>query len=310
MDSISLQLAHQLTGKNVLLVGAGAVAITRLPKLLPTGCRLTVIAPEIEPEVWEHFDKTSSEELQDYIDEDWTADKHNIYRIINRGFENTDLVLYGDGSSSQSDKDAFLSSTDPNYSFTPSVNKGWHMVLTCIPDPKLSERIFYGAKLVLGQQVMCNVADNPPLCDYYFGSNVTLGGFSRNDSQSRRSREKPIQILISSNGNSPRFTALLKQEIQRKFKSLPIGLSVARLGDLRAAIRKSSEEKCPTDFTKAQLLKFRMDWIRKCTDAFGIDYCYRINVEKTTRLFEQMLQEKRLDLPPREVLLEDYLDKP
>ena len=47
----SLQLAHRLFDRNILLVGAGEVALTRLLKLVPTGCKVTLVSPEIHEDI-------------------------------------------------------------------------------------------------------------------------------------------------------------------------------------------------------------------------------------------------------------------
>lgn len=295
---LSLQLAHQLSGKHILLVGAGEVAMTRIPKLLPTGCKLTVIAPEIHGDMWKHFDVPEDNDTVEHTDEHWSPEKNKIFQIFRRGFRNTDIVLHGNGLTDNADAQSFLNGElDPIESYDHNKASGWHMIMTCIPDPVLSEKIYRGAKLVLGQHVLCNVADNPPLCDFYFGSNVTLGKGG-----------KPIQIMLSSNGNSPRFTALLKNEIERQFEDLPIGESVAKLGQLRARIRKISEERCPASLSKPELIKYRMEWIRNCTDAFGVSHCHEINVDKTVTLFEDMFASMSLEQPDNEKYMKEYLE--
>lgn len=40
-----------LKGRRVLVVGGGAVAAAKVKALAPTGARLTVIAPEIDPDI-------------------------------------------------------------------------------------------------------------------------------------------------------------------------------------------------------------------------------------------------------------------
>ncbi|SCU99640.1 LANO_0F02894g1_1 [Lachancea nothofagi CBS 11611] len=298
---LSLQLAHQLVDKNVLLVGAGDVAMTRIPKLLPTGCKLTIIAPEIHEDMWEYIDVEKKSNQTEFIDHAWDSNKNKIYQIIQRGFENKDIVLFGTGLSHQEKIDEFFTGKlklgdclDMRDS-----NPGWHLIMTCIPNPVLSEYIYQGAKLVLGKNVLCNVADNPPLCDFYFGSNVILGDGEGN---------KPIQILISSNGNSPRFTSLLKQEIQDQYGNLPIGKSVSKLGKLRSQIRQNSEQNCPSDLSQLELIKYRMEWIRNCTDAFGVAHCHEINIDKTLKLFDEMFADLSLEQPEKKVFLEEYLE--
>ncbi|CEP63027.1 bifunctional precorrin-2 dehydrogenase/sirohydrochlorin ferrochelatase MET8 LALA0_S07e00738g [Lachancea lanzarotensis] len=305
---LSLQLAHQLLNQNVLLVGAGEVAMTRLPKLLPTGCKLTVIAPVIHDDMWEYFDIDKDIEEEQLVDPDWTPEKHKIYQIIRRGFGNTDLVLFGKQPNHRDEIDKFLSGDEEDQSVQKALKEdqktvpNWHFILTCIPNAKLSEKIYRGAKLVLGPNVLCNVADNPPLCDFYFGSNVTLGA------EDASGKNKPIQILISSNGNSPRFTALLKQEIQNQYGDLPIGKSVGKLGSLRSQIRKVSEETNRGSFSQADLVKYRMNWIRNCTDGFGVSHCHEIDVDKTVGLFTEMFATMSLDQPNQQELLKNYVE--
>ncbi|SCV01059.1 LAMI_0G09098g1_1 [Lachancea mirantina] len=306
---LSLQLAHQLKGKNILLVGAGDVAATRIPKLLPTGCRLTVIAPEISDVIWKNspFKKRSDE--VDYTDRNWNPESGKIYRIVNRGFQNEDLICHGDGQSSETSKSKFLGGLeiDVQELSLDQNNSGWHMILTCIPDPQLSERIYRGAKILLGQHILCNVADNPPLCDFYFGSNVILGDKNNKDA---KGLQRPIQILISSNGNSPRFTSLLKNEIEQNFGSLPIASGVGKLGQLRYKVRTISERNKPADCTQPKLIKYRMEWIRKCTDAFGVKGCHEIDVDKTSELFSEMFSRLSLDFPSQDKMVAEYSERP
>ncbi|SCU83828.1 LAME_0C06854g1_1 [Lachancea meyersii CBS 8951] len=300
---LSLQLAHQLYKKNVLLVGAGEVALTRIPKLLPTGCRLTVIAPEIHPDMWKYIDEEKDAQEKEFVDANWTPQKNKIYQILERRFEKRDLVLFGEQPDRRDHIDRYLNCDEEADILAPeNPPNGWSLILTCIPDPILSERIYRGAKLVLGPNVLCNVADNPPLCDFYFGSNLTLGVHDADGN-------KPIQILISSNGNSPRFTALLKREIQNQYENLPIGKCVGKLGTLRSQIRQVSEKNRPLSLSQADLVKYRMNWIRECTDAFGVTHCHEIDVDKTVGLFTEMFASMSLNQPSREVFLQEYSKK-
>ncbi|SCU81406.1 LAFA_0C04698g1_1 [Lachancea sp. 'fantastica'] len=312
---LSLQLAHQLANQNVLLVGAGEVAMTRIPKLLPTGCKLTVIAPVIHDDMWEFLDVDKDTDSERFVDPNWTPEKHKIYQIICRGFETRDLVLFGQQPDRRDEIDRFLRGDEDDkildqvFGGNQPTGTNWHFIMTCIPDLKLSEKIYRGAKLVLGPNVLCNVADNPPLCDFYFGSNVTLGAKNDDDDDDASGNNKPIQILISSNGNSPRFTALLKQEIQNQFGNLPIGKSVGKLGSLRSQIRKVSEQNRDLSLSQTDLVKYRMTWIRNCTDTFGVSHCHEIDVDKTVDLFSKMFATMSLEQPDRQEMLEEYVER-
>lgn len=300
---MSLQLAHQLRDRHVLLVGAGEVSMTRVVKLIPTGCKITVISPEVHPDMWSYFDGQREHAVIDSTDKNWSSTKGKIYRIIKRKFRDNDLILYGDGRDLEKSREAFLCGKSKEIDWDlvkkRSGSNVWSLILTCIPDPLESEHIYRGAKLLFGEQMMCNVADNPPLCDFYFGSNVILGA-------DEGQKTLPIQIMISSNGNSPRFTALLKGQIEKQFGSIPVGPSVYKLGQLRSSVRKISDQ-FEKQIGRAQMIKYRMEWIRTCTDIFGVTNCHAIETDKLSELFQKMAAEKSLEFPTKEIMLKEYM---
>lgn len=63
-----------LEGKNVLVVGGGRIALRKVKSLLPTGARITVVAPMIDPEFASIIDHQSS-----------------IVNLIERSYETLDL---------------------------------------------------------------------------------------------------------------------------------------------------------------------------------------------------------------------------
>lgn len=250
----SLQIAHQLVNKHILLIGGGDVAMTRIPKLLPTGCKITLIAPILHPELkLKYFDPTK-------CGKNWTPESQSIYNIIEQPF-----------------KDGYL-----------DIEEYWTLILTCIPNRIESERIFKLCKQKYGPQQMINVADIPHLCDFYFGANVSL------------TTDGNLQILISSNGLSPRFTALIKDEIGSMFQDWELDGALEKLGQLRAKIRALTQSGID--------IKYRMSWIKTCTDIFGLKYCHSIDVDKLVSLFEKMasMQPASLEFPSREAMLNDY----
>ncbi|CAL9728342.1 siroheme biosynthesis protein Met8p [Monosporozyma unispora] len=251
----SLQVAHQLVGKDVLLIGGGDVAMTRIPKLLPTGCKLTLISTNLHPNLKQKYYKDLSDK--------WTPQSESIYKIIESPFQDSYL-------------DQAIS---------------WSLILTCIPDKVESKRIFHFCKGKYGPQQMINVADIPELCDFYFGANVAL------------TKDGNLQILISSNGLSPRFTALVKDEIGNMFQDWELDGALEKLGQLRARIRGLTE--LDVD------IKYRMSWIKSCTDTFGLKYCHSIDVDKLVGLFQSMAsQEPRsLEFPSKTVMLTEYSTK-
>lgn len=254
----SLLLAHQLRDKDVLVVGAGAVALTRLKKLIPTGCRITLVAPEVHEEIkrvyCRHLDSSKGA-----IDEEWQP-HGGVYRLIHSHFEDEHLLLNQNG-----------------------VDSGWALILTCIPDAQVSRHVYTLAKQKFGSQQLVNVADDKPLCDVYFGANW---------------EDDSLQVLISSNGAGPRFTALLRDEIGSMLSELDLNASLSRLQELRSQVRSLAPS--------AEATQFRMKWMSRCTEIFGVRRCCKMLVPELVQLFQTMYSAGSLDFPPTNVMLEQY----
>jgi len=69
-------------------------------------------------------------------------------------------------------------------------------VLTAIDDVEVSRASLPSAERAGFQS---NVADDPPHCDFYFGSQI---------------RQGPLQILISTNGRGPKMAKLVRRRIE------------------------------------------------------------------------------------------------
>lgn len=122
------------------------------------------------------------------------------------------------------------------------------MVLTCVNNYPLSLRIWYQCKK-LGIDV--NLADKPAYCDFYFGSIY---------------RQGPLQIMISTNGNSPRLCNRIKNKMLAPlFDDLDLNKAVQNLSYLRSKLRNEIH---PGD--KTQIIKERMEWNKKITDHYTI----------------------------------------
>jgi precorrin-2 dehydrogenase/sirohydrochlorin ferrochelatase len=75
-----LSIELNLEGRNVLVVGGGRIAFRKVKTLLPTGARITVVAPQIDPE-FENL--TSKGEARPHTS--------NLIAIKNRPYEPLDL---------------------------------------------------------------------------------------------------------------------------------------------------------------------------------------------------------------------------
>lgn len=273
MGGRSLLLAHQLQGKNVLLVGGGEVGFTRLKKLISTGAKVTLVSPEIQSDILDHFCSfLGANSEKDTINEKWDEDGKNksIYRVIKDDFKEEYLSLYTHGNDS-----------------------GWSLILTCIPNKPLSEHIYRESKRLFGSQQMVNVADNPPLCDVYFGANLEFS--NTNDDDGRH-----MQIMLSSNGMGPRYIAMVRDEIGQMLQGIDFEKSLKNLGTLRSKIREVAND-------DVNDTKYRMNWLKECTEIYGVKNCELMDADKLIVLFKEMyIQDKNMDFPSKEKMLNEY----
>jgi len=138
---------------------------------------------------------------------------------------------------------------------------GVDMVLTAIDDVTQSRVI---CSLCRERKIPVNVADIPESCDFYFGSQI---------------RDGPLQIMISTNGKSPKLANLIKRKVEC---SLPkqVGNAIDRVGELRAKLK----ERAPG--VGGQVSKRRMKWM--------VDVCTSWEMEELATLNEEMMK-KLLD---------------
>ena len=124
--------------------------------------------------------------------------------------------------------------------------EGVDMVLTAIDDPNTSRCI---CNLAREKRIPVNVADIPPLCDFYFGSQIQRGN---------------LQILISTNGQSPKLANIIKKQVE---SSLPDSTprAIENVGLLRAKLR----ERAPG--IGGDVGKKRMKWMIDVCNKWSLD---------------------------------------
>ncbi len=74
--------------------------------------------------------------------------------------------------------------------------KNKNLVIATTDNPKVNERVY---SLCRKKHILVNVADNPPLCNFYMGGIVTKGN---------------LKIAISTNGKSPTLAKRLRQWLE------------------------------------------------------------------------------------------------
>ncbi|MEO0572262.1 MAG: bifunctional precorrin-2 dehydrogenase/sirohydrochlorin ferrochelatase [Bacteroidota bacterium] len=101
---------------------------------------------------------------------------------------------------------------------------GKHMVIATTDKPKANLQIYSDCRKL---NTLVNVADNPPLCDFYMGGIVTKGH---------------VKVAISTNGKSPTTAKRLRQFFEEVLPD-DINKMVQNLNEFRKTIKGDFEEK-------------------------------------------------------------------
>ncbi|WP_165749136.1 bifunctional precorrin-2 dehydrogenase/sirohydrochlorin ferrochelatase [Cellulophaga sp. Z1A5H] len=116
--------------------------------------------------------------------------------------------------------------------------KNKHMVVATTDNIPVNEQVYHDCR---AQNILVNVADNPPFCDFYMGGIVTKGN---------------VKVAISTNGKSPTTAKRLRQFFE---DVIPDNIDdlVKNLNEFRKTIKGDFEEKVETlnEFTKGLVNK-------------------------------------------------------
>ena len=99
-----------------------------------------------------------------------------------------------------------------------------NIVIATTDDVPINEQIYHDCR---ARNILVNVADNPPFCDFYMGGIVTKGN---------------VKIAISTNGKSPTTAKRLRQFFEEVIPE-DINLLVKNLNEFRKTIKGDFEEK-------------------------------------------------------------------
>ncbi len=181
-----------LTGKNILVVGAGKIAARRIRILLRFGGNITVVAPEF------------SDEFNEIINQ--TYDKNSLYNIEN---ENDKDSLYrdeniGDKLNNDDTLEESKCPADLIYKkrcFLDSDLQDKDIVIIATNSSDENKRI---AGLCKDMGIMKSVSSDKSLCDFFFPSIAMT---------------EDIVVGINSNGKSPGETKKTRIKIQKLLES-------------------------------------------------------------------------------------------
>lgn len=105
--------------------------------------------------------------------------------------------------------------------FEPDDLDGAFLVIAATNDSAINRTVHEQAAQ---RHILCNAVDDPPNCDFYFGSVITRGN---------------LQIAISTSGESPALAQRLREEIGEQLP-LDLGPWLNELGALRREIRSAA----------------------------------------------------------------------
>lgn len=286
-----LALSHRLFNKTVLVVGGGEVAYTRLQKLIPTKCKIHLISPKLHPKILQeygnhiHVVKSPSSAGETALPLNETKIFHTA-----RAFQLGDFDLNVDPVNSITPETfETFSEEEINQRCEAITFNQWTLILICIDDPDLSLKFFQYATLKL-PNVPLNICDKPKLCPVYFGAVAKIGG------------SEGIDCMISSNGKAPRFAALLKKDIEKKYSQLDVSGSCNKIETLRNLLKKNEV----VERFEGSIIPVRMRFLIFVTDAFNLFQCQNMNCGKLAELFIQVYIEKSKELPSSESLVQSY----
>jgi precorrin-2 dehydrogenase/sirohydrochlorin ferrochelatase len=156
--------------------------------------------------------------------------------------------------------------------FVESDLDGVDLALTAIDDVTESRAIW---ALCKARRIPVNVADIPPNCDFYFGSQI---------------RDGALQVMISTNGQSPKLANLLRKRIEA---ALPAnaGQAIDKVGSLRQKLR----ERAPG--VGGPLGKRRMRWMIDVCSVWDMDELAALDDDMMVRLLDDGWEKERVPRP-------------
>lgn len=148
----------------------------------------------------------------------------------------------------------------------------YDMVLTALDDVELSRSI---CQYCRDHRIPVNAADIPPLCDFYFGSQI---------------RDGPLQIMISTNGNGPKLANLVKRKIVQSLSGNE-GAAIQKVGALRVILK----ERAPG--VGGDIGKRRMAWMTKLCNEWDMDELGKLDDDSMIKLLNEGWEKNHVPPP-------------
>lgn len=148
--------------------------------------------------------------------------------------------------------------------------EGVSLAFTAIDDRNLSAEF---VQVFRNKNIMCNAADIPELCDFYFGSTINRG---------------PLQILVSTNGNAPRLARRVRQELEHTVDDMGMEGAFEKVGKLRDELRRMTVN--GEEGYEPQTVKKRMKWMSHICDKFTFSQMASLtdrDIQKLLTLYPQ-----------------------
>lgn len=159
----------ELSGRRVVVIGAGAVALRKAQTLLAAGARLVIVAQHIDDMLTTLCQDTNAELIKSRYSKDYLA--------------------------------------------------GAVLAIAATNNHQLNKRIYKDCQEL---EILCNVVDEPELCDFFVPAIVKRGD---------------LQIAVGTEGNCPAYAGHLRKKLERSFTDKH-GEFLAELETLRKCIIK------------------------------------------------------------------------
>lgn len=239
----SLIIAFQVKNKPVLVIGGGDVAMGRVNALLSADAVVTLVAPAL-----------TNPDLAAYVALQQEDPDLSTLTYIPK------TVTVAPGASSAD------SVTVQDLVLDPATGRPrYSLVLTAVNTTGISEEVYRMCSVQ--HNIPVNVADVPPMCDFYFASMIRRG---------------PLQVAVSTGGSAPRLARRIRLAIERSVDELGgVDRAIENVSQLRQALRtgnaSASTADKATEEERLSTIKARMRWMSQICDAWSFEQLGQID---------------------------------